>query len=430
MIRKPKRPLLRLYFLVIFSFLVPLAALFIYATKHQVAFLFIAFALMVNIALLIAFHRRLKGKQSVIALQKEDYFERANLLKAEIDQEWKTIAILKNKIINYGKLKDLTEQLSQSLGMEETSNTLCAEVNKLFGHKEITVILYLFHSATGELGISSSQKGQMQVNLKAKKGDLFDQWVVKTLNPLLVEDANIDFRFDAEKVINEDSRKVRALISAPLIVGDKILGILRIDSPGAHHFATDDLRFLRTIADITSIAIENAQLYQKIEDLAIRDGLTGLFLRRHMNERLTQEINRSALKNKDMSFMMIDLDHFKQYNDTYGHIAGDIVLRAVAGMLLEHFDKPGDLVCRYGGEEFCVLLPDCSKSKAAELANAVRKKIASREIVLRRQKTHITASIGVASFPADAKLKEALIERADEALYKAKEAGRNRVVEA
>ena len=261
----------RLYFLVIFSFCVPLAAILIYATKHQVAFFFISFALLINIVLLVVFHLRLQRKQSVIALQKEEYSERANLLKSEIDQEWKTITIIKNKIINYGKLKDLTEKLSLSLGLEETSSTLCAEVNKLFGHKEITVILYLFQSATGQLGISSSQKGQMQVNLKAKKGDLFDQWVVKTLNPLLVEDANIDFRFDAEKIMNEDSRKVLSLISTPLVIGEKILGILRIDSPSAHHFATDDLRFLRTISDITSVAIENAQLYQKIEELAIRE---------------------------------------------------------------------------------------------------------------------------------------------------------------
>ena len=408
----------------------PLAAFFIYATKHHVAFFFISCALFINIVLLIAFHRRLQRKQAIIVLQKEDYFERANLLRAEIDHEWQTINIIKNKIINYGKLKDLTESLSQSLGIDETSTTLSAEVNKLFGHKDITVILYLFHTNLGELGISSSQKGQMQVNLKAKRGDLFDQWVVKTLNPLLVDDANIDFRFDAEKILNEDGRKVRSLISAPLVIGDKILGILRIDSPSAHHFATDDLRFLRTISDITSVAIENAQLYQKIEDLAIRDGLTGLYLRRYMLDRLTQEVNRGILKHKELCFLMIDLDYFKQYNDSYGHIAGDIVLRTIATMLAEHFNQPGDLVCRYGGEEFCVLLPDCSKSKAMELALAISKKISNREIVLRRQKTQVTASIGVASFPHDAKLKEELLVKADDALYKAKAAGRNKVCEA
>ena len=427
MIIKPKKPLSRLYFLVIFSFLLPLAGFFIYATKYHAAFVFLSVGLLVNILLLMAFHHRLQKKQSHIVLQKEDYFERANLLKAEVEREWETIESLRRKIVNYGQLKDLTEKLSLCLNLEETSEALCAEVNKLFGHKDITVILYLFHSSTGELGITSSQKGQMQVNLKAKKGDFFDQWVVKTMHPLLVEDANSDFRFDIEKVISEYSRSIRSLISAPLILGDKTLGILRVDSPLAHHFTTDDLRFLRTIADLTGVAIENAQLYQRIEEMAIRDGLTGLYLRRHMLERLKEEVDREMRRKQELAFIMIDLDKFKKYNDSFGHIAGDIVLRAVAAILQEHFNAPGNLVCRYGGEEFCVLLPDCSKEKAMDLANQVRQKIQAKEIVLRRQKTQVTASFGIATFPKDARAKEELIIKADEALYKAKEAGRNKV---
>ena len=433
MIARPKKPLSSLYLLVVCIFLLPLAGFFIYAAHHPAAFVFLALALFVDVILLISFHLRLQKKQSAIGLQKEDYFERANLLKAELERERQASDSFRHKISSYVDLKSLAETLSLCLGLEETSNTLCREVNKLFGHKDITVILYLFHSSTGALGISSSQKGQMQVNLKAKKGDIFDQWVVKTLHPLLVEDANTDFRFDAEKIISEDGRIVRSLISAPLIVGNKTLGILRVDSLLPHHFFTDDLRFLRTIGDLASVAIENAQLYQKIEDLAIRDGLTGLFLRRYMMARLNEEIDRELRKGqpatagRHLCFLMIDLDHFKQYNDKFGHIAGDIVLRTVAAILVEHFQMPGDLVCRYGGEEFCVLLPDCPKDKALDLANALRKKIQGREIILRRQKTHVTASIGVAAFPGDAKGKEELIMKADEALYKAKEGGRNKV---
>jgi len=406
---------------------VPLAGFFVYATRDPVAYFFLAAALLADIFLLMAFHGRLQKKQSQIALLKEEYFERANLLKIELQHEWETIASLRLKIINYAQLKELTEKLSFCLSLEDTSNTLSVEVSRLFGHKDVTVILYLFHSTTGDLGISSSQKGQMQVNLKAKKGDIFDHFVVKTMHPLLVEDVGTDFRFDLDKMDKEDKRAIRSLISTPLIVGEKTLGILRVDSAATHQFTTDDLRFLRTIADLTSIAIENAQLYEHLETMAIRDGLTGLYLRRHMLERLGLEISREIRRGYELSFLMIDLDHFKQYNDSYGHMAGDIVLRSIAQILEEHFSSPADLVCRYGGEEFCVLLPDCPKSKAFVLANELRKKIEAREIILRRQKTQVTVSIGVASFPKDARGRDELIFKADEALYHAKETGRNKV---
>ena len=124
---------------------------------------------------------------------------------------------------------------------------------------------------------------------------------------------------------------------------------------------------------------------------------------------------------------MIDLDNFKQYNDTFGHVAGDIVLKVIAKILGDVFNQPGNLVCRYGGEEFCVLLPDCSKDKAKQAANELRKRIEQEKIILRRQETTVTVSIGVASFPKDAQMKEELIYKADHALYKAKEQGRNRV---
>jgi diguanylate cyclase (GGDEF)-like protein len=427
LIQKPKKPLSKLYFLVLFSFFVPLAGFFVYATQNPTAYFFLAIALLVDICLLIAFHHRLQKKQSHISLQKEEYFEKANLLKAELQHEWEAIASLRLKIINYAQLKELTEKLSLCLSLEDTSSTLSIEVSKLFGHKDVTVILYLFHSTTGELGISSSQKGQMQVNLKAKKGDIFDQFVVKTLHPLLVEDVHTDFRFDQDKMDAEDKRPIRSLISTPLIVGEKTLGILRVDSAVASQFSTDDLRFLRTISDLTSVAIENAQLYERLETMAIKDGLTGLYLRRHMMERLHQEVSREMRRGQDLSFIMIDLDHFKQYNDSFGHIAGDIVLRTMAQVLEGHFNHPGELVCRYGGEEFCVLLPDCDKSKAVQLANELRRKVELHEIVLRRQKTHVTVSIGVASFPKDAQGGDDLIFKADEALYLAKKNGRNKV---
>ncbi len=428
MTNKPKRQSSKLFLAVLASFFILLVGLFIYATNYQKTFfIFLGSVSLLNIFLLWSFHRRLVLKQSEINIQKEEYFEKANLLKGELDKEWKAIESFRKKIVSYSQLKDLTEKLSLSLTLTETSQTLSSEVNDFFGHKDITVILYLFHSQTGELGISSSQKGQLQVNIKSKNGDIFDQHVVKTLQPLLIEDTKSDFRFDMEKDGHDDLRPIRSLISAPLLIGKKALGILRVDSPLAEHFVQEDLRLLRTIADLASVAIENAQLYEHIEDLAIRDSLTGLYLRRHMLERLEEELKRELRSHRDLSFLMIDLDSFKRYNDEFGHVAGDIVLKTVARVLRDFFNQPGDLVCRYGGEEFCVILPDRAKEKAVELAEEVRVKIENERIVLRRQETAVTVSVGVSSFPKDAQMKEELIYKADHALYRAKEEGRNRV---
>lgn len=427
MTQKPKKQSSKKYFLVFFSFAIPLAGLFVYAMQFQsVFFLFLGVGLLLNIILLFSFHRRLTIKQSQINIQKEEYFEKANVLKAEIEKEWKAVESFRRKIINYSQLKELTEKLSASLTLAETSQAISSEVSSFFG-RDNTVILYLFHSQTGELGISSSQKGQMQVNIKSKKGDIFDQHVVKTLQPLLIEDTKKDFRFDIERNLPEDSRVIRSLISGPLLMGQKALGILRVDSASPDHFVQEDLRFLLTMTDLASVAIENAQLYERIEDMAIRDSLTGLFLRRHMLARLEEELKRDMRSHKPMAFLMVDLDHFKKYNDTYGHVAGDIVLKMLSKLLQECFKGPGNIVCRYGGEEFCVILPDCPKDKAAELAERFRTRVEKQELVLRRQKTNVTVSIGISCFPEDAQMKEELIYKADHALYRAKDQGRNRI---
>ncbi|NLE64810.1 MAG: GGDEF domain-containing protein, partial [Elusimicrobia bacterium] len=117
----------------------------------------------------------------------------------------------------------------------------------------------------------------------------------------------------------------------------------------------------------------------------------------------------------------------KKYNDEYGHTAGDLVLKHVAGVLQKAFSAPGDLVCRYGGEEFCALLPGCGKEEAIARARDLVEMVDASDILLRREKTHITISVGVAGFPEDARTREDLVQKADEALYEAKRKGRNRV---
>ncbi|MBF0485547.1 MAG: diguanylate cyclase [Candidatus Omnitrophica bacterium] len=428
MIQKLKQQLSRYYLFFVVSLFVPLVFFFIYASRYQTnffAYLVIAFS--INIIILVAFYRRLKRKKSQVKLQKEDFFERANMLKADLEREAQVISAFRQKIISYSQLKGFIEKLSGCLTLEDTAHTLCRETGHFFDHGDSTIILYIFDSNSGELAIASAERNQRVVNIKSKLGDMFDRWIMKTQQPLYLEDTKSDFRFDMEKMQEEDLRPLRSLLSVPLVIQKKVIGILRMDSPVPGRFNEEDLRLLQAIGDIAAVAIENAELYDKVEDMAIKDGLTGLYLRRYLLERLGDEINRHFRREQEMSFVMIDIDHFKRYNDHFGHTAGDIVLKHLAVLMEKHFSAPGNLICRYGGEEFCLTLPECPKSEAVAQVQGFIEFVAGEDIILRREKTHITLSAGVASFPKDAKTKEELIQKADDALYEAKRKGRNRV---
>ncbi|MFA5261291.1 MAG: sensor domain-containing diguanylate cyclase, partial [Candidatus Omnitrophota bacterium] len=388
MIRTLKKQLYSQRFFYLISVSLPLIGFFVYASLYHPAFFYLlAFGLLVSLLYLFYIYQDMTQRRAGVELQKQDITEKANLLDEDMNQEWTSIESYCKKILNYSQLKGLTEKLCISFTLQETSAVLSSEVNKFFGDRDATVILYLFHSRTGELGLSSSQKGEMRINIEAKNGDLYDHWVVKTLKPLLIEDTRTDFRFDIDKLEGERSRAVRSLMSVPLCLGAKAVGILRVDSTREKFFTTEDVRLLNTIADLGAMAVENAQLYERIEDLAIRDSLTGLFLRRHFLERIGQEISRQLKRQQPLSFLMMDLDEFKRYNDRYGHPAGDIVLKTIGQILREMFSEPKFFICRYGGEEFAVLLPDCPKDEALALAEKLRERIQNQPVVLRRERT-------------------------------------------
>lgn len=402
---------------------------FFYALNFSSSFFtLIAFSSLITVFILVFSRKQLISFQTGINLQKEEHQEKLNLLSLDIKKEKIALSSLREKIGGYTKLKTVAEKLSQCSSCKDAADILADDVMAFFGRGDTTTILYLVDPKTRDLGLMAARKAQAKTNIKSKSGDLFDHWVITNLKPLLVTDSGRDFRFDSEKINDlQEERKRRSVMIAPLMVGMRVFGLLRVDSPQEERFTTEDLRFLSTLADLGAVAIENAQLYEHIQNLAIKDGLTGLHLRRFLLDRMTEELPRQLRRKQELSLVMIDLDHFKKYNDKFGHIAGDIVLKTLGTILLEMFDKPGNIICRYGGEEFVIFLPDCPKEQAKNLAERLRKTVAEKQIVLRREKTNITISAGIACFPADAQIKEELIQRADEAMYQAKRKGRNRV---
>ncbi len=213
----------------------------------------------------------------------------------------------------------------------------------------------------------------------------------------------------------------KALTVFPLLADNKFLGALAVEDLPPE--AMDNFSIL---ANHFCLEFKRIRLYQRLQKLAISDGLTGLFVRRYFLERLAEEVGRSMRHHLKLAFLMLDIDHFKQCNDRFGHLTGDVVLREVAGQI-KACVREIDLVGRYGGEEFSVLLPDTDRLGAGFVAERIRSSIAKKEIDAYDEHIKVEVSIGVALFPEDSTAAQQLIDRADQALYHAKQGGRNRV---
>jgi len=380
-----------------------------------------------NIIIAIYLFRKNSARNYSLNSAAQELQEKFNLLGVEYSKERKNNLALKEKYRRYNSLKSMLEEINQSLDLDVVADTFASEAFSLIANAQGVCVLYLVDNQTQRLVLFKTKREDPALVIKAKEGNIFDLWALRHTSPLLVEDIKNDFRFDPEKLRLQDARPIASLIAAPFISENKFLGVIRLDNAARHFYSQDDLRFLVSIADLGAVALENSELFKRTQDLAIHDALTSLYTKGYFAERLKGECRRSGRQKMPLSLLMLDIDLFKNYNDKFGHTAGDIVLKKVSQIITASLDKLDPIISRFGGEEFCVLIAGMDKEKALATAQALRQRIEEEKIILRREESHVTVSIGVANFPVDAVEEDELIQRADKAMYKAKQKGRNRV---
>ena len=238
----------------------------------------------------------------------------------------------------------------------------------------------------------------------------------------MVEDVTTDFRFSTDNH-NELKKIFRSLVAAPLVSGDKVIGILRMDNTREFMYTQDDLRLLDIIASLSAISIENADLYARTQELAIRDGLTGLFIRRYFIERFDEEVKRASRNQSSFSLLMIDIDNFKVINYRFGHHTGDKLLCSVTDTIRKSLRKV-DLVSRFGGDEFTVLLPETGAEAAQVVLSRIRNVLLN---IMEKNEWPVTFTFGTVTFLKAPSSVEEMMKKVGSVMYSGKDSGMNTI---
>jgi len=314
-------------------------------------------------------------------------------------------------------LYEISKDMSACLVFEDIFNIVSSVLKKSFRFRLVRLVL--LKESKAEID-SVYEIGLGRFYVKAAP-DNFDKELVDIIlqekkEVLIVSQENPPFLRRLAVIKNFET-----LIAIPLISEEKIVGILYIENISKVYFEN----FL-ILSGQFAIQLQKVILYKKIQEMAVTDSLTEVSTRRYFLERFRGEVRRSMCKKSSMSLLMVDLDHFKEKNDKFGHLVGDVILKEIAKILRSNL-REIDIIGRYGGEEFIVALAGIARDGALQAAERLRSSIEHSVFKAYDEKVSSTISIGVASFPEDGVDENTLIESADRALYKAKEKGRNRV---
>lgn len=339
------------------------------------------------------------------------------------------------------KNKDLTKKIYEQHNIFEISLELHSilDIDRLTNSTLLTLVgqfscksaLFMFIVKKNEQRLSViNSKGFHHSDieeLKIEKSDILFKYFEDHPEPILLR--NIPKVLEKSKAI-QDLQKIKIELVSPIFIHKKEKAVLCLgERVKEKNYTDNELEVLATVNNIVSIAISNAYLYDEVIQLSYTDGMTELHNYRYFEMRLNEEIMRHSRTNQEVSLIILDVDYFKNYNDTLGHPAGDEVLRKL-GHILKETVRENDIVARYGGEEFAVILPGVGLKGSKILAERIRKSV--EEYYFPNEEIQpsgtLTISVGFATLPLQAKDAKDLIHKADTALYSAKSSGRNRIV--
>lgn len=333
------------------------------------------------------------------------------------------------------KLEESNKKLSKSIAEFYTLHQISQEISSILDVKEL--LKHLNDIILGVMGVSYSTIILYDENinrLKVHTTNINDINDIATMtdninNGVLMDALNngqniLENNVDYMQYIFTCGRDINSLICIPLNTKSRKFGLILIEHTYANAFNEENVRLLSIIAQQVGIVMENAELYNRMTELARRDGLTGIFNRQYFQERLDIEYQNAKQNNYSLSLAIFDIDFFKKFNDTYGHLFGDKVLISVVKAVKATLRK-NDIIARFGGEEFIILFPRTNLNEACDKVETLKKLISQYVVNDNLVSVSVTASFGVSSFDECVMSESELLRTADDALYEAKAAGRN-----
>jgi diguanylate cyclase (GGDEF)-like protein/PAS domain S-box-containing protein len=378
------------------------------------------------ISLPLMVHEKLVGNLSVIGpgLRKADipaFSIFATQLAVAIEKA-RLFETVQRQAVEAETLRQAASVVNSALDLQHVLDRILTELNKVVYYDSASVF-FVEEDHLRIVALRGFPYPEKVLNQIFPLDDPLLQEVEKSGGPLIIFDAQADPRFENWGKVEE----IHGWLGVPLFVHGVCIGFLTLDNQLAGAYNADIAKLALVFANQAAIAIENARLFEQVQRLAVTDPLTNLHNRRYFFDLAHREMERARRYQSPLSLIMIDIDRFKEVNDTHGHLIGDMVLRQIADRLSEQL-REIDVLCRYGGEEFVVLLPDTALDAAYQVAERLRQATIQKPIQANDRLVQITTSLGVAFMDAECDQIDDLIRYADQALYWAKSAGRNQSI--